>query len=278
MKKTKHSEMRYTVTKVADAIGMYLAEPIEKITTEDSVDSTTGEIVTWEHHTEMMRAGTLIEGKDAMTLDFLFQSGEVKYAKVCDCRRVARNVDLGYPSPWEVTAQVGDKRRRFILLARGVREAMEIAVDFIEQSVGVDFQLLSVKGFHDCTPLTDNFTRNGIEGDTEIPTAQGVDNLAAVCSKFYLVELRVSDNADNEPTDRKFLAFAPDADEAKEMAMDWIINRRREQLAGTNPAAALRLEIEAVILSAAPVNCYGVIPPEFSKEYFDHDPNGSTCN
>ena len=260
---TKFNEIRFTATSVEEARGMYLVKNLYKKWKEDVPDRETGEIFTIDRCSLLMERGTQIAGNNEATLGFLIQTGDVTEFEVTDQYRPGI-YSIGYSViPWIVTAYVKDKNRKFILYAKGAEQALEIAKDYIEQKFPGKFELMGVKGFGNCIAISDNFNRGGAENDTTMPTDDGRDDdYEATTGKFYMLELHITPENDVE-YDRNFLVFTTDAEKAKDLANAWIANNRvnaeEEELFRTT------------IMTATIVNCYCVIPPDFTKEYLEQE-------
>lgn len=280
MIQTKFNESRFVASDPSEVIGMFLADRLLHEWTEDVTDEDTGEIISIKRYDVLMERGTKITPDVAISINFHIQTGEICEFEVTDQCRVGFYDKGDYPAPWMVTAHVKGKNRKFILYARGVEEAIEIATDFIEQKMSGRFQFVSVKGYNDCIAITDNFNRSGFEADREMPEDDGgiIEEDAKVSGKFYLIELHITPQ-DGVEHDQVFLVFTDDAEKAKELANNWLAKRARdnydEALANGVKNPERFLSFTTTINTATVVNCYCVIPPDFSREYFKQDkPDG----
>lgn len=268
---TKFNEVRFTTSETDEAMGMYLAKNLLKRWQEDVVDKDTGEVISIDRTEILMERGTKIDYNTAASLNFYLQAGEITDFEVTDQQR-AGIYDRGYSvDPWVVTACVKDKNRKFILYAKGVEQALEIAKDYIELKFPGHFEFVAVKGFEDCIAISDNFNRGGAENDTSLPTDDGREDADAEATqgKFYMLCLHVTPGK-GQDYDCNFLVFTTDAEKAKELANTWVANRRNEEVeAGhmTDVEAAFKSTIKTATL----VNCYCVIPPDFTREYFEQE-------
>lgn len=269
---TKFNETRFTATSVEEAQGMYLAKNLYKRWQEDVLDQSTGEVVTINRSDLLMKRGEQISGSNEATLNFLLQAGEVTEFEVTDQYRPGI-YERGYSAvPWTVTANVKDKNRKFILYARGAEQALEIAKDYIELKFPGSFELVGVKGFGNCIAISDNFNRGGAENDTSLPADDGKEesDYNAVAGKFYLLELHVTTERDVE-YDQNFLVFTTDAEKAKELANAWIASRRAEEVEAGRLDSDEDELFNTTIITATTVNCYCVIPPDFTKAYLEQE-------
>lgn len=270
---TKFNEVRYTTADPDGAMGMYLARPLMKHWTEDCIDQTTGEVVSIKRTDILMERGTRIDYNTAASIKFAIQVGDIAEFEVTDqCR--AGVYDRGYTAaPWVVTACVKDKNRKFILYAKGVEQALEIAKDYIELKFPGRFEFAGVKRFEDCIAISDNFNRGGAENDTSLPTDDRKEDAdaEAVEGKFYFLTLHVAP-AKGTDYDCNFLVFTKDAESAKVLANTWIENRRNAEVeAGNLSEEAAEAGFKTTIKTATLVNCYCVIPPDFTRAYFEQE-------
>ncbi len=280
MIQTKFNETRFTTSDTSKAMGMFLADRLLKEWTEEVQDTDTGELISIKRCEVLMERGKQITPEVAMSINFHIQAGDITEFEVTDQCRVGFYNKGDYPAPWIVTAHVKGKNRKFILYARGLEEAIEIATDFIEQKMPGHFQFVSVKGYNDCIAITDNFNRSGFEADHEMPEDDGgvIEEEERSNGKFYLLELHIAPE-DGVEHNQVFLVFTDDAEKAKELANNWLAKRARdnydEALAKGVKNPERFLSFTTTINTATVVNCYCVIPPDFSREYFKHDkPDG----
>lgn len=268
---TKFNEVRYTTDNPDEAMGMYLAKPLMKHWTEDIADQDTGEVVSIKRTEILMERGTKIDYNTAASIKFHIQCGDITEFEVTDqCR--AGVYDRGYAAaPWVVTACVKDKNRKFILYAKGVEQALEIAKDYIELKFPGHFEFAGVKGFEDCIAISDNFNRGGAENDTSLPTDDGKEDTdsEAVEGKFYFLCLHVAPTKGTD-YDCNFLVFTKDAESAKALANTWIENRRNAEVEAGN-LTDVEATFTSTIKTATLVNCYCVIPPDFTLAYFEQE-------
>lgn len=271
MIQTKFNEHRFTTSDTAEAMGMFLASHLVKKWKEDFADQDTGEIVTIDRTSILMERGTQINQDVAMSINFHIQAGDITEFEVTDQCRTGI-YDKGYcAAPWVVTACVKDKNRKFILYAKGVEQALEIAKDYIELKFPGHFEFVGVKGFNDCIALCDNFNRGGAENDTSMPTDDGKEDAdgEAVTGKFYLIELEIKQAKKPEHTST-FLVFTSDAEKAKQLAEDWLAQRAHDEVEA-GQADPISVAFTTTIKTATLVNCYCVIPPDFTREYFNQE-------
>lgn len=270
---TKFNESRFMASDPDKVIGMYLADHIIKEWTEDAVDQKTGESIEIKHSEILMGRGTKITPEKAMSINFHILSGGVTEFEVTDQCRVGFYQKDCYPAPWIVTVFAKNKNRKFILYARGLEEAIEIAKDFIELKMPGGFRLVSAKEYNDCIAIDDNFNRSGFESDKEMPEDDGgVLENQTIDGKFYLIELHIVPQ-DGFEHDQAFLVFTDNAEKAKDFANDWLAKRARENYDEAVAKGAKDperfLSFTTTISTASVVNCYCVIPPDFSREYFN---------
>lgn len=277
---TRLNETRFTTADTDRAMGMFLARHIEKTTYEDMLDRSTGEITTIERVIRLMDRGTRITPDTAMTINFHLQTGDITEFEVTDQQRLGHFRDGYSAEPWLVTATLGGKNRKFILYARGLEQALVIAKDYIELNFATWFSFAAVKSFANCIALTDNFRRDGAESDLKRPVSDGgsADDESAE-GRFYILNLKVSGSDDSE-YNQTFLAFDTDAERTREHAEEWIQTRRNERV-DNGQLKPEEAPFTTTITTATVINCYCVIPPDFSRAYFTRElvtPDGGEPN
>lgn len=266
--KTKFDQNTFTTSDTDEAMGMWLAKDLIKQWQEDYIDAGTGEFHSITRYDILMKRGTEIKAETAMSINFWLQAGDITEFEVSDQYRPGLYC-AGYNiEPHVVTANVKGKNRKFILYARGIEEAIDIAKDFIELNIPGNFALVSVKAWKDCIALSDNFKRSGIEADKDIPTDDAHNQDDAITGVFYFLELEICGK--DLQYEQAFLVFTTDAEQAKILAEDWINNSRNAMLKNGH-CAPDQVAVTTTIKTASIVNCYGVVPPAFSKVYFDKD-------
>ena len=271
---TKFNEVRFTTSDTNEAMDMYLAKPLIKRWTEDVIDEDTGEVVSIQRNEVLMERGTKIDYNAAASINFFLQTGDITEFEVTDqCR--AGVYERGYTAaPWVVTANLKSKNRKFILYAKGVEQAIEIATDYIELKIPGHFEFVGVRGFENCVAISDNFSRGGAENDTSIPTDDGREDEAdtdARVNKFYLIELHITPGGKHAiEYDQKFIVFAKDAEWAKDLAERWLTKRATEQV-DKGELTPERAAFTTALNTATLINCYCVIPPDFTLAYFEQE-------
>lgn len=268
MIQTKYNEHRFKTSDTSEAMGMFLAKRLVKEWQEDFTDKETGEITTINRCEVLMESATEITPTTASTINFHIQAGDITEFEVTDqCRQGIWHNGGGGVTPWMVTADVKDKNRKFILYARGVEHALEIAKDYIELNFPGHFAFVGVKGFNNCIAITDNFKRGGAEADRDVQTDDVIDSEEPIDGKFYMIELHIK-NAKGIEYDNSFLVFTSDAEKAKQLCELWLAHEEQKSLEAGNITPD-EVGFETTINTAALVNCYCVIPPDFTRAYLD---------
>ena len=267
MIQTKYNETRFVTSDTAQAMGMFLAQRLVKEWQEDVIDQDTGEIIKINRCEILMEAGTPIDANNAMSINFHIQAGDITEFEVTDqCRQGVWHNGGGGVTPWIVTADVKDKNRKFILYARGCEHALEIARDYIELHFPGHFAFVGVKGFNNCIAITDNFKRDGAEADHTIETSD--DSEETIDGKFYMIELNIKPINKGVEHDSSFLVFTSNAEKAKQLAENWLLQREADEIEKGNLNRDFA-GFTTTIKTATLLNCYCVIPPDFTRAYLD---------
>lgn len=260
------NERIITTADVTECLGMYLAEDAIKVWKEDFVDKDTGIVETINRQSILMSRGTQIVGEKEASLRFYFQTGELSEVTVTDQNRQAFCVDYNPIGLWLVTARLNGKNRKFILYARNLEQSIQICKDFIELNFEGGFEFKSAKGFTNCTTITSKIAELGRipdEGE-EAENLDGADDSKA--GEFYMMRIKITDYIGVRSNE--YLVYDSNADEARKQVEMFIaagLNEAYEKGSIKEKDTAFSMNVE----SATIVNCYCVVPPEFSREYFN---------
>lgn len=263
---TKLNELRFTTSDPDKCVGFYLARNAVKRWTEEFVNQESGEIMEIERAEVLMERGTHIIGEKEAQLRFYFQAGELSEVTLTDQSRQAAPIDNGQIGLWLITARLNNKNRKLVLYARNLEQSIQICKDFIELNFEGRFEFRSAKGFTDCTTITSKIAELGRipkEGE-ESNELDGTDESRR--GEFYMMRVQLNDYMGSRT--KEYLVYDSNVDEARKQVELFIA-------AGLNAAfeagniEAKDVEFTMNVESATIVNCYCVVPPEFSKAYFD---------
>lgn len=140
---TRFSEVREWTSDLKKMNGKILASPARRTWKEDFIDEDTGEVVSIERHEVVMNKGKLLTGDTLSELNFFIQSGDVKEVEVSNQRRYGMVEEFYGANLFEVTARVSLLKKKYLLHALSVKQAYDIAADWLELHAPEGFRYIS---------------------------------------------------------------------------------------------------------------------------------------
>lgn len=260
-KKPRMLEQRFTTCNPDDMIGYYTTERVLKTWTEDRVDKATGEIVSVECVEIIAERGILVTPELAASIRFAYNAGDTTAPiTLSDQQRQAEEGEILWLQPFKVTAEIGGKSRKFLLVAQSAARAIDVARDWIE---------LNYKG-------TFGFTAVAMLRDVIIIEPEDVDAGAADIEaekQYYKADVDVTVRfmeAGVDPETHNFTCIIKtlNADTAKEEAAAWVEKRVRDRQKGAEVK-----DVRPTLIMAAPFACTEIISLEFCEAYRRPDTN-----
>ncbi|MBR1525071.1 MAG: hypothetical protein IJ640_00225 [Prevotella sp.] len=240
---TRFKEVRVRISDTTSMVGKMLAESVKRKWTEDFVDEDTGEIVPVERYEIIIERGKVLTKENVAKIAFFQQEGSVEDVLVTNQDRPASydNVHYGY---FEVVATSGKNKKRLLIYAVGIPMAMQIAIDYCEQTFDRDFRIDSIKLGTDLRVIHFNPKDND-----EAPTT------------YYTVTVTHYDLVAQEYTDSVFLTLAKDADTAIAIIRAVIDgNEKNRDVFGDNYIIT--------VSKTSPIT--DVVPDDFCAEYISY--------
>ncbi len=197
---TKHNEVIIKTSTLEEIKDKYLAERLLRTWNEDFIDEDTGETVSIERNEIIFDKGTLILNDELSQINFYLQSGDIKKVAVSNQKRIGHSAN-GYTSVWSVTVRVYKKKKTYFLYANSIQLAIKIITDYLEQTIDGAFVFTSIKE---------------IDYSNLIPIQEDSDG-----KEFYKTEVEVT-YEDEEPINRTYILQANDAEQAKELIVNFI--------------------------------------------------------
>lgn len=268
---TRKDEIRYRTADQRRMVGKYLASRVVKTWKEDFADKDTGEVITVERNSILFEKGKYIDEDTAISISFHIQCGDVADVEVSNQRRLAQPTRNYTLRPYKATAQVGNKRKSFILQAQSAATAIEVVTDYIELNFTSPFVVDSVKAMPGCIILNDRFRRaidevvGGNEAGEETPDGEE----AREDTKYYRIEADITavpteGEEEPRPSSYDFIVKTRDIDTAKAVITAWI-NTTMKKRAEEEGREARTFEIS--LTSASPFNLNAIIPYAFCVAY-----------
>jgi len=269
---TRKDEVRYRTDDTRRMIGKFTASRVVKTWTEDVLDQATGEVISVERTDLLFEKGKYIDEDTAQSISFYIQCGDIADVEVSNQRRLAQPTKNYTLRPYKATAQVGNKRKSFILQAQSATAAIEVVTDYIELNFTSPFAVDSVKAMPGCIILNDRFRRavEEVEGGNEAGEETPDGEETREDTKYYRIEADITaqrteeDEEEPRPMSYDFIVKTRDIDTAKAVITAWL-NTQLKKKAEEEGREARTFEVS--LTSASPFNLNAIIPYAFCAAY-----------
>ena len=164
-------------------LNMFLYENVCRTWSEDCINENTGEVVSVERKEIVLQKGTLLDKDNISELMFFIQSGDIETVTVSNQRRRAQE-GSSRMSVWLADCLIATKKRKIILYANGIENALLILKDYIELNFEGVFFILSVKEQSHAFILEDNLRKTS---DTKKDGEESKDE-----RKYFQLDLTIS--------------------------------------------------------------------------------------
>lgn len=257
-------------------LGMYLARPVVKTWAENFMDEDTGEEVSIERNELLFERGRLIDQDTLAKIRFSMAADGVKEVEVSNQQRMGVEYGRTCLYPYEAKVRIDKKNVKFLLFAKGMRQAMEILSDFVELNYKGHFAMTMVKEFAPYVILQDSL--EVLEKDETTDDDADVENeTKPKGKKFYQIEARIchgyvdEEDADTCQTFQTFVVETFNADRALEIIGQWLDERDEERVreAIEKGQEVKRQKFSVGIETASVLSVGRLVPQEFSMAYFD---------
>lgn len=257
-----------TTSNTDEMYGKYLVKPLFRKWYENFLDEDTGEVIQVERNEMVLEKGTYLMHDQLAVINFHLQAGDLSEVTVSDQKRCGVFSAGWGVQPWCVTAKL-TKKHKYLLFARNIFQALEIAEDYLELHCDINFSLTSAKEFKDHIFIFDD-TVKLVEHNGEEKPENELEEEKAYVYLFYSIEATAIWGDDREESHR-FLVYAKDVDDAKKIIEKHIREKIRKETIRDEftvmQAAMAQQTLEINITSATKVNCSGVIGLEFTEAY-----------
>ena len=259
-KKPRMLERRFTTCNPDDMIGYYTTERVLKTWTEDHADKATGEIVSVERNEIIVERGTLVTPELTASIRFAYNAGDITAPiTLSDQQRQAEEGEIRWLQPFKVTAEIGGKNRKFLLVAQSAARAIDVARDWIELNYKGTFGFTAVAMLRDVIIIepepVDAGDRDAGAADIEAE------------KQYYKADVDVTvrfmeTGIDPETHNFTCIIRTLNADTAKEEAAAWVEKRVRDRQKGAEVK-----DVRPTLIMAAPFACTEIISREFCEAY-----------
>ena len=211
-----------------------------------------------------------MDAETISSLNFYIQSGWVDTVTITNQKRMATYSEVKTPRPFKITARIGTQNKHFILMATGIREAMDAVIDWIEQKFADHFYITSAKELQRFIILADTLRKAEYESEEE----KAKEDEKRIEARYYKIESRVDwidSNGEKTKSDLyDFMIQTRDVDTAKVVITSWINAKLRSlklkaEEEGEEPGAT---RAEVSITSASPFNVEDILDRDFCQDYY----------
>ncbi len=256
---TRHNEFVFPTSDLEEMTGKYLAANVVREWEDTMLDEDTGETITIKRSELVMRKGEFLSPENVSTINFYIQTGDINTVSITNVKRPGECVEVGKDTIWSIVVSGGgaSKRRKYILYAQSLDQALTIARDYLEQTLVGSFKIEAAKSYPSCILIpADNFKKIATDSDGNM-----VEDNNVVPPDFYNIQTTVK----LKDATRSFtwLVLATSVDDAKARIRQYIDVKIQES---DDEEKWDGYELIVQSGTCASVNC--VIPKEFSEEYF----------
>ena len=281
---TKKNEVREITSDIRQMKGKYLVYDLKRSWKEDFVDKGSGEVVSIERKELIYERGTLLQAEELSRIQFFMSEGSISEVEVSNQKRMSYEFKNRHMYPYMAQVDVEDKKRKFLMLASSVDNALEIVKDFVELNYIGRYQVSMVKEYENHIIIVDTMLKKPLDDVTRLALDEelysreerdqilkGDDENKPDTLKFYKIKARVS-YSDEDNKDEIFQSFIVNTYTAERaiMLINDFLNReqnKHEKELVDKGNTFKRKDINAVIEESGVIPVYAFVPKEFSEAY-----------
>lgn len=281
---TKKNEVREITSDISRMKGKYLVYDLKRSWREDFLDEGSGEVVSIERKELIYERGTLLQAEELSRIQFFMNEGSISEVEVSNQKRMSYEFKNTYIYPYMAQVDVENKKKKFLMLASSVDNALEIVKDYVELNYTGRYQVSMVKEYENHIIIVDTMFKKPLDDVTKLALDEelysreerdqilkGDDESKPDTLKFYKIKARVS-FSDDENKDEIFQSFIVNTYTAERAIM--LINdflsreqNKHEKEAVDKGNTFKRKDINAVIEESGVIPVYAFVPKEFSEAY-----------
>lgn len=290
MIQTRKTEERYFTNDPKRMLGRYLVNRLCRTWTETFIDEDTGDTVPIERNELLFDKGTLITQDNLAKIRFYMAEGSVNEVEVSNQRRACFEMlnERFYPYVAQVT--IGDKRKKVLLYATGVENAITIIKDYVELNFEGMFNISMVKEFESCIVLLDklkgvkySFEKDFCSGKIsaeeflealvlQVDEEQREQEEEQISKKWYKINSKIitTDKEGNETTEFFHFVVNSTSAERANMLINVYLKQKQdeERVKSTEKGFVFDEDLITAAIEEAAIIPIGVfIPKEFSEAY-----------
>lgn len=281
---TKKNEVREITSDISRMKGKYLVYDLKRSWREDFLDEGSGEVVSIERKELIYERGTLLQAEELSRIQFFMNEGSISEVEVSNQKRISYEFKNTYIYPYMAQVDVENKKKKFLMLASSVDNALEIVKDYVELNYTGRYQVSMVKEYENHIIIVDTMLKKPLDDVTKLALDEelysreerdqilkGDDENTPDTLKFYKIKARVS-FSDEENKDEIFQSFIVNTYTAERaiMLINDFLNReqnKHEKEAVDKGNTFKRKDINAVIEESGVIPVYAFIPKAFSEAY-----------
>lgn len=216
---TKKNEVREITSDISRMKGKYLVYDLKRSWREDFLDEGSGEVVSIERKELIYERGTLLQAEELSRIQFFMNEGSISEVEVSNQKRMSYEFKDTYIYPYMAQVDVGNKKKKFLMLASSVDNALEIVKDYVELNYTGRYQVSMVKEYENHIIIVDTMLKKPLDDVTKLALDEelysreerdqllkGDDENKPDTLKFYKIKARVS-FSDEENKDEIFQSF-----------------------------------------------------------------------
>lgn len=290
MIQTRKTEERYFTNDPKRMLGRYLVNRLCRTWTETFIDEDTGDTVPIERNELLFDKGTLITQDNLAKIRFYMAEGSVNEVEVSNQRRACFEMLNARFYPYVAQVTIGDKRKKVLLYATGVENAITIIKDYVELNFEGMFNISMVKEFESCIVLLDklkgvkySFEKDFCSG--KISTEEFLEALVLqvdeeqreqeeeqISKKWYKINSKIitTDKEGNETTEFFHFVVNSTSAERANMLINVYLKQKQdeERVKSTEKGIVFDEDLITAAIEEAAIIPIGVfIPKEFSEAY-----------
>lgn len=281
---TKKNEVREITSDISRMKGKYLVYDLKRSWREDFLDEGSGEVVSIERKELIYERGTLLQAEELSRIQFFMNEGSISEVEVSNQKRMSYEFKNTYIYPYMAQVDMENKKKKFLMLASSVDNALEIVKDYVELNYTGRYQVSMVKEYENHIIIVDTMLKKPLDDVTKLALDEelysreerdqilkGDDENTPDTLKFYKIKARVS-FSDEENKDEIFQSFIVNTYTAERaiMLINDFLNReqnKHEKEAVDKGNTFKRKDINAVIEESGVIPVYAFVPKEFSEAY-----------
>lgn len=290
MIQTRKTEERYFTNDPKRMLGRYLVNRLCRTWTETFIDEDTGDTVSIERNQLLFDKGTLITQDNLAKIRFYMAEGSVDEVEVSNQRRACFEMLNARFYPYVAQVTIGDKRKKVLLYATGVENAITIIKDYVELNFEGMFNISMVKEFESCIVLLDklkgvkySFEKDFCSGKIsaeeflealvlQVDEEQREQEEEQISKKWYKINSKIitTDKEGNETTEFFHFVVNSTSAERANMLINVYLKQKQdeERVKSTEKGIVFDEDLITAAIEESAIIPIGVfIPKEFSEAY-----------